>query len=229
VIALAARTSFNGFERHPSLDGADEAALCEKDLAALESLSYEEARRAHIQDHRALFDRVTLSLGEDKYVSLTMDERLRAIPEHPDDDALFAYVFDFARYLMIASSRPGTQPMNLQGIWSQDLRAIWSCNYTININTEMNYWPAEAANLPELHEPLFELIDRCQKPGRRPPASTTGRGARWPTTTPTCGGFPTRWARTTGALRAAHSGRWASAGCAATRWSTTATAAIRSF
>ncbi len=178
VIALAARTSFNGFERHPYLDGADEAALCEKDLAALEGLSYEEAKRAHIADHHALFGRAKLSLGEDKYANLPMDERLCALPEHPDDDALYAYVFDFARYLMIASSRPGTQPMNLQGIWSQDLRAIWSCNYTININTQMNYWPAEAANLPELHEPLFELIDRLSKTGQETARAHYGaRGA----------------------------------------------------
>jgi alpha-L-fucosidase 2 len=167
VVILAARTSHSGFDRHPYLDGADEIDRCERDLAALKDLSYEEAKRAHIRDHRAFFDRAALSLGGDKYANLPIDERLRLLPEHPDDHAIYAYVFDFARYLMIAASRPGTQPMNLQGIWSQDLRAIWSCNHTININTQMNYWPAEAANLPELHEPLFELIDRLSATGQR--------------------------------------------------------------
>ncbi len=167
VILLTARTSFRGCDRHPFLDGADEIAACEGDLAALQGLSYAGAKRAHIRDHRALFDRAALTLGEDPYKNLPMDERLRALPAHPDDHAIYAYVFDFARYLMIAASRPGTQPMNLQGIWSQDLRAIWSCNDTININTQMNYWPAEAANLPELHEPLFDLIDRLSRTGRQ--------------------------------------------------------------
>lgn len=167
VVILLARTSFNGYERHPYFDGADEIAQCGRDLAALKGLSYEQAKREHIRDHRALIDRASLSLGEDKYAHLPMDERLRLLPEHPDDQAVYARVFDFARYLMIAASRPGTQPMNLQGIWSQDLRAIWSCNYTININAQMNYWPAEASNLPELHEPLFELIDRLSVTGQQ--------------------------------------------------------------
>ena len=167
VVILAARTSYNGFNRHPYLDGVDEIARCERDLAALEGLSYEQAKRDHVRDHRAFFNRASLSLGEDKYAHLPMDERLRALPEHPDDHAIYTYVFDFARYLMIAASRPSTQPMNLQGIWSQDLRAIWSCNYTININAQMNYWPAEASNLPELHEPLFELIDRLSVTGQQ--------------------------------------------------------------
>ena len=230
VVVLAARTSFNGYDRHPYLDGADEIALCEADLNALQSLCYEDARRAHILDHRALFDRARLSLGEDRYAGLPMDERLRMLPEHPDDSAIFQYVFDFGRYLMIAASRPGTQPMNLQGIWSQDERAIWSCNYTININAQMNYWPAEAANLPELHLPAV----RSDRPPvghrtRRPPASTTARGARWPTTTPTSGGSLTPWAKPTGASRAVRSGRWVTPGCAAIRWSTTATAATGNF
>jgi alpha-L-fucosidase 2 len=138
LVVMAARTSFNGAEHHPYLHGADEAALCEKDIAALADVSYDDAKRVHIQDHRALLNRTSLSLGEEKYAHLPTDERLRLLPEHPDDAPFYAVVFDFARYLMIASSRPGTQPMNLQGIWSQDLRAIWSCNYTININTQMN-------------------------------------------------------------------------------------------
>ena len=165
VIRLAARTSFTGFDRHPYLDGADEIALCENDLAALSSVSFEAAKQAHTEDHRPLFGRVSLSLGPNRYGDLPTDERLRKLPDRPDDNGLFTLAFDFARYLMIAASRPGTQPMNLQGIWNQDLRAVWSCNYTININTQMNYWPVEALNLPELHQPLFDLIDRLSITG----------------------------------------------------------------
>jgi alpha-L-fucosidase 2 len=166
VVVLVARTSFSGFNRHPYLDGEDEIALCQRDLALLSGVSYKKARYAHVLDHRALFDRASLSLGEDSRQALPTDERLRALQDHPEDTAFYAYIFDFARYLMIAASRPGTQPMNLQGIWSRDTRAIWSCNYTLNINLQMNYWPAEAANLPELHEPLFDLVDRLSATGR---------------------------------------------------------------
>jgi alpha-L-fucosidase 2 len=166
VIRLAARTSFNGYDRHPYLNGADEMKLCEADLAAISGVSFEAAKRAHIEDHRALFDRVSLSLGPNRYADLPTDERLRKMPDHPDDNGLFTLAFDFARYLLIAASRPGTQPMNLQGIWNQDLRAVWSCNYTININTQMNYWPVEALNLSELHEPMFDLIDRLSATGQ---------------------------------------------------------------
>ena len=74
------------------------------------------------------------------------------------DPARFTLLFQYGRYLLISSSRPGTQPANLQGIWNQHLRAPWSSNYTVNINTEMNYWGAETVNLPEMHEPLFDLI-----------------------------------------------------------------------
>ncbi len=167
TVVLAARTSFSGCDRHPYLDGLDEAALVEADLAALANLSFDDARDAHTLDHGALFSRARLRLEGGRYGHLPTDERLRQLPEHPDDNDLCALVFDYARYLMIAASRPGTQPMNLQGIWNQDLRAVWSCNYTININTQMNYWPAEKANLAELHEPLFDLIDRLSVTGQR--------------------------------------------------------------
>ena len=167
VVLLAARTSFAGCDRHPYLNGADEAALVEADLSALANLPFDDAKDTHTLDHGALFRRARLRLEGGRYDHLPTDERLRQLPEHPDDNDLCALVFDYARYLMIAASRPGTQPMNLQGIWNQDLRAVWSCNYTININTQMNYWPAEKANLAELHEPLFDLIERLSVTGQR--------------------------------------------------------------
>jgi alpha-L-fucosidase 2 len=78
------------------------------------------------------------------------------------DPDLAALIFQFGRYLLISSSRPGTQPANLQGLWNKDQNPMWDSKYTTNINTEMNYWPAEVANLSECHEPLFDLIDRLR-------------------------------------------------------------------
>ena len=155
-LRLVARTSFNGYDRQPFTEGRDEKQLCVGDLAVLEDLSWDDALAAHIADHRALYDRVTLELEGGDYDDVPTDERLRAARE--DDNGLCALLFHYGRYLLIASSRPGTQAANLQGIWNQDLRAIWSSNYTININTHMNYWAAEQVNLPELCEPLFDLI-----------------------------------------------------------------------
>jgi alpha-L-fucosidase 2 len=161
---LIARTSFNGWKRHPYLDGRDEKALCEADRAALQSIGWAQALAAHEADHRQFYERVDFTLGEDRYDGLPTDARLEA--RRTDDMALYALLFHYGRYLLIASSRPGGQAANLQGIWNQDLRAIWSCNYTININLQMNYWAAEGAALPEIAEPLFTLIEELCESGQ---------------------------------------------------------------
>ena len=163
-IRLFARTSFNGFERQPYVDGLDEKRLCQEDLRSAAGLDWATALARHTADHQALFSRVSLSLGEDRYAHIPTDERLRA--GQKDDVGLCALLYQFGRYLLIASSRPGGEPSNLQGIWNQDARAIWSCNYTININTQMNYWAAEQAALPELCQPLFHLIAGLCKTGQ---------------------------------------------------------------
>ena len=95
------------------------------------------------------------------------DERLAAVRAGTVDPGLAATYFQFGRYLLIASSRPGTQPANLQGLWNDDVSPAWGSKYTININTQMNYWPAEVTNLAECHEPLFDLIEELREPGRR--------------------------------------------------------------
>ena len=162
-IRLVTRTSFNGDRNQPWQNGRDEKALCEKDWEALTGMGWEQALRAHIADHRALYDRVEFTLGDDRDDRPT-DERL--YEPKAEDQGLFALLFHYGRYLLIASSRPGGQPANLQGIWNQDLRAIWSCNFTLNINLEMNYWAAEQVALPELCEPLFDLVDGLCQTGR---------------------------------------------------------------
>jgi alpha-L-fucosidase 2 len=156
TLRLAAATSFKG---------RDPEASCADALRA--TRPYAELLARHVADHRSLFRRVRLDLGSPERSALPTDERLAAAREGAVDPGLAATYFQYGRYLLIASSRPGTQPANLQGIWNDDLVPAWGSKYTININTEMNYWPAEVANLAECHEPLFDLIEELREPGRR--------------------------------------------------------------
>ncbi|HEX4140210.1 MAG TPA: glycoside hydrolase family 95 protein [Candidatus Methylacidiphilales bacterium] len=132
--------------------------------AALE-LGWEALRDEHLAEYRPWFDRVSLTLGEDN-ASLPTDERLQQVAAGADDPGLFALYFHYGRYLLIASSRPGSLPANAQGIWNQEFFPPWGCKFTININAQMNYWPAESCSLPELHEPLFTLLERGRIAGR---------------------------------------------------------------
>ncbi len=165
ALLLAADSSFNGFDRSPSRQGVDPAVQCAKDLDAVAGESCAQLQDRHIASHRRLFDRVALDLGRGTTAGLPTDERIARFAE-TQDPQFAALAFQFARYLMIASSRPGTQPANLQGIWSDQVHAAWNGGYTTNINTEMNYWPAEITNLAECHEPLFRLIEECAVNGR---------------------------------------------------------------
>jgi alpha-L-fucosidase 2 len=143
----------------------DPAAKCGQNLNAARK-PYARLLAAHTADHRRLFRRVSLSLSEPA-PDLPTDERLKRVQDGATDTALETLYFQFGRYLLIASSRPGTLAANLQGKWNDKLAPSWDSKYTININTEMNYWPAEVCNLSELHEPLFDLIDNARPDGRR--------------------------------------------------------------
>lgn len=136
------------------------------------SKSYKELLTRHVKDHQQLFDRVELTVGAGKE-ELPTDARLRQFPDG-NDPALAELVFQYGRYLMIAGSRPGTEALNLQGIWNREIRPPWSSNFTTNINTEMNYWPAETANLSECHEPLFDLIRGLADSGKATAATNFG-------------------------------------------------------
>ncbi len=144
---------------------ANPAERCAKALAAIGAKSYDALRAAHMADHQALFHRVTLDLGTSDAAQQPTDLRIKAFG--PADPQLAALYFQYARYLTIAGSRPGSQPLNLQGIWNESMRPPWDSKWTVNINTEMNYWPTEPANLAECHVPLFDLIDDCVATGRR--------------------------------------------------------------
>lgn len=127
---------------------------------------YQDLRQRHVEDHQALFNRVQLHLGDSiAPENMSTDERIEKYGSN--DPGLVELLFNYGRYLMIASSRPGTLPANLQGIWNQDTRAPWSSNYTLNINAEMNYWPAETCNMAELHEPLIDFIGKLAVNGRK--------------------------------------------------------------
>ena len=126
---------------------------------------FENIRRNHLKDYRELYNRVFLSLGEDMHAGESTGERLKLLKERGRDNGLLVTYFNFGRYLLISSSRPGTLPANLQGIWNDKMNPKWDSKFTININTEMNYWPAECCNLPECHMPLFDLLKRMQKSG----------------------------------------------------------------
>ena len=128
--------------------------------------NYELIRNRHIDDHSELFGRVALHLGESNAPKDMPTDR-RIAEYGSNDPGLVELLFHYGRYLMIASSRPGTQPANLQGIWNEETRAPWSSNYTLNINAEMNYWPVETCNMAEMHEPLIDFIGRLALNGKK--------------------------------------------------------------
>jgi alpha-L-fucosidase 2 len=156
TLLLVTATSFNGPHRSPSADGRDETMVCEQALVKSRGRSYPQLRSHHVADHSALFDRVSLDLGSSDAAQLPTDERLRTYRPQ-SDPALASLYAQFGRYLLIAASRPGTQPSNLQGIWNNNVTPPWASNYTLNCNAEINYWPVEVANLAECHQPLIEL------------------------------------------------------------------------
>jgi alpha-L-fucosidase 2 len=145
---------------------ADPGARCGKALEASAQRPYAELRSRHVADHQALFRRVKLALGRTAAADLPSDERLRKVLAAPDPQ-LAALFFQYGRYLLIASSRPGGQPANLQGIWNDQLAPPWDSKWTVNINTEMNYWPAEPTNLAECASPLFDMMDDLVVSGRK--------------------------------------------------------------
>ena len=162
LLLIAAATSYKNF--HDTT--ADPAALVKATLASASGKSFRDLSVAHVREYRRLFDRVTLDLGESPSQKLPTQERIARFAEG-NDPQLAALYFQFGRYLLISSSRPGCQPANLQGIWNDSLNPPWGSKYTININTEMNYWPAEVCNLAECVEPLISMVQDLSISGAR--------------------------------------------------------------
>ncbi|THU40188.1 glycoside hydrolase family 95 protein [Niastella caeni] len=172
VLIVSAATSFNGFDKCPDSEGKDEQAIAAALIGQAAKKSYAVLQQEHLKDHQRYFNRVSFIVKDTGAAAntnrvLSTDKRLKAYSGGAYDPALETLYYQFGRYLLIASSRPGGPPANLQGIWNKELRAPWSSNYTININTQMNYWPAESCNLSEMHTPLLQWLKALSVTGAR--------------------------------------------------------------
>lgn len=136
-----------------------------KDPAFDHSAAYETLKEQHVSDYKSIYDKAELYLGEQ--LEIPTNERLKRLRDGETDNALYGLYFQYGRYLLISSSREGSLPANLQGIWSWQLRAPWSCNWTTNINAQMNYWLAQSCNLQECLEPYFEFVKRICEEGKK--------------------------------------------------------------
>jgi len=162
-IRLWAATDYNG---------GDPSMLCDAVQESNHDRTFAEIRKRHVEDYRSLFGRVGLDLGRSLYSDLPTDERISGAGRSQTDPGLAELYFNFGRYLLISSSRPGNLPANLQGIWNKDLYPPWNADYHININIQMNYWPAEVTNLSECHVPFLYFIGRLGETGGRTAAIT---------------------------------------------------------
>ena len=166
LLYVSAATSYNGFDKYPDKDGKDEDKIAKDFLNASLKKSYQQLLNAHVADYQKYFNRVVLSLTDNPADHQPTDKRLADYRTTGNDPGLEELYFQFGRYLLISSSRPGGIPANLQGIWNKEIRPPWRSNYTTNINVEMNYWPAEMCNLSEMTEPLIEQIKRWAVNGK---------------------------------------------------------------
>ena len=190
TLIIVSATSYNGYNKSPSREGKDAHALCNEYMRHATRTSYQRLLQAHVDDFRSLFDRVQLNL-EDDSSHLPTDVRLEKY-KPGSDNFLAALYMQFGRYLLISSSRPGGQPINLQGLWNKNVNAPWSSNYTLNANLEIAYWPVESANLPECHLPLINLVKELVDDGRKTASLIYGSSGWvvhhntdiWRTTTP---------------------------------------------
>jgi alpha-L-fucosidase 2 len=171
LLLIAAATSYKSYK---DVTG-DPEALAKDAIAKASEKSFDSLLKDHVAAHQKLFRRVTLDLGTTAAASRPTDERIRS-PNKDNDPQLAALYFQFGRYLLISSSRPGCQPANLQGIWNESMNPPWQSKYTININTEMNYWPAEPTNLGECVEPLVAMVMDLTQTGARTAKVCYGAG-----------------------------------------------------
>jgi alpha-L-fucosidase 2 len=173
ILVLTAATGYRGYAQKPDTPLAQVTERAARQLDAALKISYQALRERHIADHKRLFERVSLRLGTSAASVQPTDARLRNFASAPDP-ALLALYFQYGRYLLIGCSRPGSQPANLQGLWNYQVQPPWSCNWTSNINIQMNYWPAESCNLSDCTGPLFDLIGDLSHTGARAARETYG-------------------------------------------------------
>ena len=174
TLLLSAATDYT--MQLPDWRHGDPEAKSATQLKTASSKSFEQLRKRHVQDYQALFQRVTFSLEGATAPNIPTDERLKALAKGNHDPSLITHYFQFGRYLMISSSRPGDMPANLQGLWADTVQPPWSADYHANINLQMIYWPSETANLPECFEPLDRYIHFLAGTGAK--TAKTHYGAR---------------------------------------------------
>ena len=165
TIIFSIKTSFNGYDKMPVSEGKEYKNASKEALKNAKSFTYDELKSRHIKEYQKYFDRTDLILCGEDYSKIPTDERIKRMGNGTIDNELVSLLFDFGKYLTISSSKEGTQPSNLQGIWNDKLIAPWHSNYTMNINTQMNYWPTETLNLPEFHMPLMVMLKEFSKKG----------------------------------------------------------------
>ncbi len=173
TLVLTAATGYRGFEQKPDTPQDEVNRRATEELNAAVKQSYSALRQRHVADYRKLFERVTISLGSNTAASQPTGDRLRNFAAAPNPSLLALY-FHYGRYLLISSSRAGTQPANLQGIWNYQVQPPWSCNWTANINIQMNYWPAQTCNLDDCTEPLRAFLSDLSHTGARAARETYG-------------------------------------------------------
>jgi alpha-L-fucosidase 2 len=169
ILLITAATSYKKFDDV----GGDPETITKRQLTAASGKTFATLRDAHLANYQPLFRRVSIDLGKSEAMKLPTDERIRHFAEGNDPNLASLY-YQFARYLLIGCSRPGGQPANLQGIWNEGMNPPWQSKYTININTEMNYWPAESGNLAECVEPLIGMVEDLTITGARTAKSMYG-------------------------------------------------------
>ena len=162
TIYIVAATSFV----NPKDVSGNPRKLCDKYLSSVGGKKFAEVRQIHIKDYQSYFNRFEIDLGSSAAERLTTDERIKAVPAKMDNSLAALYV-QYGRYLMLSSSRPGTYPANLQGIWNDKLDPAWDSKYTVNINTEMNYWAVEPLNISECHDALFRMVEEVVPSGQK--------------------------------------------------------------
>ncbi len=162
IVWLSAATNFV----NPDDVSGDPDKLCEKFVSAVAGRSFNQLKQTHINDYQKYFCRFSIDLGESANEALPTDTRIMRISDKMDNSLAALYV-QYGRYLMLSSSRPGTYPANLQGIWNDRLNPSWDSKYTVNINTEMNYWPVEILNIAECHEALFKMLKELVPKGEK--------------------------------------------------------------
>ena len=162
LILLSAATSFRDYQNAD----ASPALACQNSFQDLKDKNYKTLRKDHLKDYKNIYDSFSLDFGKGKD-SLPTNERILQFWKNPDDPSLLALYAQYGRYLMISSSRGDGQPANLQGIWNPHIKPPWGSKWTVNINTEMNYWPVEATGLEDCLNPLFKLIEECAESGKK--------------------------------------------------------------